>query len=157
MSDTQAEICFSGKFPLKVDAKRRVSIPAFYLGQVQSKIFQIARGPDHNLFVYPMEVFMKIASKINENYGSRGEKDREKRLYFNETMGDAQPVQCDQQGRITVPPEFLKYANITNKVLIIGGYTKLIFWNPDDYEKFISSGEMTSQERVGEFGWVEGE
>ncbi|MBN1780196.1 hypothetical protein JW948_03655 [bacterium] len=155
--DGNMEICFSGKFTQSVDTKRRVSIPAFYHGQVQSKVFHIARGPDHNLYVYPREVFVKMAAKINENFGGRGEKDREKRLYFQETLGDAQPVQCDQQGRITVPPEFLEYANIKNKILILGAYNKLVFWNPAEYDHFIESGKMSPQERVNEFGWAEGE
>jgi len=156
MSELQ-EICFSGKFHQTVDAKRRVSIPAYYHGQVQSKIFHITRGPDHNLFVYPREIFLKMAQRINENFGGRGEKDVEKRIYFQETIGDAQPVQCDQQGRVTVPSEFLEYANIKSKVLIVGLYNKLVFWNPDEYERFIKSSSMTPQQRVGEFGWAEGE
>ncbi len=156
MSDP-GEICFAGKFLQTVDAKRRVSIPAFFHGQVQSKVFHITRGPDHDLFVYPREVFVKMAAKINENFGGRGEKDREKRLYFQETLGDAQPVQCDQQGRVTVPPEFLEYAGIKNKILIIGAFNKLVFWDPEQYESFSKSSQMSPQERVSEFGWAEGE
>jgi MraZ protein len=151
------EICFAGKFLQTVDAKRRVSIPAFFHGQVQSKVFHITRGPDSNLFVYPKEVFVRMAARINDNFGGRGEKDREKRLYFQETLGDAQPVQCDQQGRVTVPEEFLGYAKIEKKVLIIGAFNKLVFWNPEEYNTFIRSSKMSPQERVSEFGWAEGE
>jgi len=155
--DNQNDICFAGKFTQTVDTKRRVSIPAFFHGQVQSKVFHITRGPDHNLYIYPREVFVKMAARINENFGGRGENDKEKRLYFQETLGDAQPVQCDQQGRVTVPPEFLEYAKIKNKILIIGAFNKLVFWNPDEYDAFTQSSKMTSQDRVFEFGWAEGE
>jgi len=156
MSDN-SEICFSGKFLQTVDAKRRVSIPAFFHGQIQSKVFHITRGLDSNLFVYPREVFVRMAARINENFGGRGEKDREKRVFFQETMGDAQPVQCDQQGRVTLPPEFIEYAKIDKKVLIIGGHNKLVFWDPDEYNTFIQSSKKSPQERVSEFGYAEGE
>ena len=69
------EICFSGKFLQTVDAKRRVSIPAFFHGQVQSKVFHITRGLDSNLFVYPREVFVKMAARINDNFGGLDEHD----------------------------------------------------------------------------------
>ena len=150
-------ICFAGKFEKNVDAKHRINIPALLVNQVSSKTFNITRGQDHNLFVYPLEVFIEKAQKLNKSFGSRGEKDREKRLYFQETMADAQPVQCDQQGRLIIPEEFLDFAEINDRVLIIGAYEKLILWNPELYKAFIESSEYTEEERVHQFGWAENE
>jgi len=98
-----------------------------------------------------------MAARLNAHFGSSGEKDKGKRLYFQETMGDAHPVQCDQQGRITVPQAFLDYAKIKDKVLIIGAFDKLVFWNPELFEEFKKSSQFSEQERVHQFGWADRE
>ena len=148
-------IFFTGKYEKTVDAKRRVNLPAILISQVASKTFNITRGQDQDLYVYPQEVFVKKAMQLNENFGSRGEQDLERRLYFQETLADAQPVQADQQGRIILPQSFLEYAKIDTNVLIIGAVDKLIFWNPDLYHSFIQSSQLSEKERVNQYGWGE--
>jgi len=155
--DNHSQICFTGNVEKTVDSKRRVNIPAYLVNQVSDKTFHITRGQDHNLLIYPKEIFIKMAARLSTHYGSSGEKDKEKRLYFQETMGDALPVQCDQQGRITVPQQFLDYAKIKDKVLIIGAFDKLVFWNPELFERVRASSQLSEQERVHQFGWADRE
>lgn len=148
-------ICFTGKYEKNLDAKHRINIPAVLVNQMSEKTFNITRGQDGNLYIYPLEVFIEKAKTLNDSYGSRGEREREKRLYFQETMADAHPVQCDQQGRILMPDAFLEYAGIHDKVLILGAFDKLIVWNPDLYQKFLGSSEYSEEERIHKFGWAE--
>ena len=155
--DIDSNICFAGKAEKSVDNKRRINIPAYFVNQISSKTFHITRGQDQNLFVYPKEVFYQKAARLNLHYGSRGQEEREKRLYFLETMADAQAVQCDQQGRIMMPQEFLDYANIKDRVLIIGAFDKLVLCNPDVFEQFKKSSQFTEQDRVTQFGWADRE
>ena len=79
--------------------------------------------------------------------------DKNKRIYFQETMSDAHPVKCDDQGRILIPSPFLDFAQIQDTVLIIGAYDQLILWNPDAFKQFIQSSELKEDERVHRFGW----
>ncbi len=153
--ENRSNIFFAGKAEKVLDKKGRVHIPALFANQVPEKVFHITRGPDQSLFVFPKEVFVGMAHKINKHFGSRGEKDKDKRVYFLETLADAPPVQCDGQGRISIPQEFLNYAKIKDKILITGGFDKLIFWNPDIYIKLLESSSMTAQERVQEFSWAD--
>lgn len=118
-------------------------------------IFHITRGPNDCLFVYPREVFVKKASRLNSHFGYRGTEDDEERRYFLETVSDAHPVRCDQQGRITVPQEHLEYAKIKDKVLVIGAVDHLELWNPDVYNEFIGQSSFTPKDRVRRYGWVE--
>ena len=155
--NVESKICFAGKAKKTVDNKRRVNIPANIVNQISSKAFHITRGQDQNLFVYPKEIFYQKAAKLNFHFGSRGEVEKEKRLYFLETMADAREVQCDQQGRIMIPQEFLDYANIKESVLIIGAFDKLVLCNPDVFEQFIKSSQFTEQDRVTQFGWADRE
>jgi len=155
--ENRSDIFFAGKAEKILDKKGRVLIPALFVNQVPDRVFHITRGPDHSLFVFPKDVFVGMAHKINKHFGSRGEKDIDRRVYFHETLADAPPVLCDGQGRITIPQDFLDYAKIKDKVLIAGGFDKLIFWNPDIYAGFLDSSKMTAQERVQEFSWAETE
>jgi len=168
-------LCFTGKFPYGVDSKRRVNIPASAINELfreheetvtpENKkelketdiIFHITRGPNDCLFVYPRDVFVKKAARLNSHFGYRGTEDDEERRYFLETVSDAHPVRCDQQGRITVPQEHLEYAKISDKVLVIGAVDHLELWNPELYNAFLNQSSYTSKDRVRRYGWVEKE
>jgi len=174
-------LLITGKYQFTVDAKRRVNIPAPAMlelfkqtqayaetGGVVTKdseafkrfkesdvTFHITRGPNDCLFVYPRDVFMEKAARLNSHFGSRGTQDDEERRYFLETMADAMPVRCDQQGRVTVPGEHLDYAGIESQVLVIGAFDHLEFWSPELYDTFISGSKVSPQDRVKKFGWAE--
>lgn len=152
-------LAFSGKFQYTVDGKGRINVPAPFRSQLSEdsdNTFHITLGPNDCLFVYPREVFMHIAAKLEEKYGSLSTSDEERR-YLLETMADAQPSRCDQQGRIIVPKEHLEYAGIDGEVLIIGVFSKLEFWNPERYGRFIGESKFTKKERVREFGGADRE
>ena len=147
-------LAFSGKFNYTVDAKGRVNIPAEFRRQMSEEsdnTFHIAMGPNDCLFVYPREAFMPIAARLEEKYGSLATNDEERR-YLLETLANAQPSRCDQQGRIIVPSEHLDYAGIKGAVLIIGVFNKLEFWNPKIYQEFMSRSPFNKKERVQKFG-----
>jgi MraZ protein len=147
-------LAFSGKFLYTVDVKGRINIPADFRRQLSDdslNTFHITFGPDSSLFVYPREVFVNIASRLEEKYGSLATPEEERR-FFLEMMAHAQPARCDGQGRIIVPKTHLEYSNIQKEVLIIGAVTKLEFWNPDHYEAFFKQSALTSQDRVQRFG-----
>ena len=150
---------FSGKFLYTVDAKDRINIPATYrnqIGKESDNIFHVTLGPRECLFGYPQKVFIPIATRWEQKYGSLSTGDEERR-YFLETMANAQPTRCDQQGRIIVPKEHLEYAKIENEVLIIGAVNKFEFWNPELYDQFIKSSPITSRERVNRYGGADRE
>lgn len=152
-------LAFSGKFSYNVDSKGRVNIPAIIrsqLGKESDNTFHIAEGPNDCLFVYPRETFVHIGSKLEEQYGSLSSSDEERR-YLLQTMANAHPSRCDQQGRIMVPQEHLDYAKIKDKVLIIGVFNKLEFWNPKNYERFMEESGFSTKERVQKFGGADRE
>ena len=54
-----------------------------------------------------------------------------------------------------MPQEFLDFANIQDRAFIIGAFDKLIVWDPDAFNAFKQSSELTEEERVHQFGWGE--
>lgn len=157
---------FSGKYTNTVDSKRRINIPASVIQEIARfyhytkdapYVFHIVPGPNDSLFVYPREVFEQIAENLERQYGSLGldednEDELEGKRFFSWMMGEARPLVCDQQGRITVSQDHLDYAGIEGQVCIIGMYNRLEFWNPKRYECFIKEGKYTKKELVRRFG-----
>ena len=143
---------FSGEAVKPVDIKRRIHIPAHMIKVVPDKTFYITIGDDGTLNLYPAQAFYERALGISK-FGRLGQPDKEKRLHYYKTLKNAHPLQCDQQGRITIPQKFLDYAGIQDKVLIMGGLHKIILWKPEEYEAFERSSELTDQERIHRFGW----
>lgn len=145
---------FSGKFLYTVDVKGRVNVPAPYRSQLSAgndQTFHIAYGPNECLFVYPQQIFIQVATRLEEEYGSLATPDEERR-YLLDTMASAQPSRCDQQGRIIVPQEHLDYAHLTGEVLIIGVLNRMEFWNPKLYHAFMEDSELNKKQRVQRFG-----
>ena len=49
-------------------------------------------------------------------------------------FADARPLQFDVTGRIIIPAELLKHANIKDKALFVGRGNGFQIWNPDDFD-----------------------
>ncbi len=147
-------LTFSGKYLYKVDAKGRVNIPSYFRNQLvetSHPTFHIMMGPNECLFVYPQEIFIRIASSLEIQYGSLSTPDEERR-YFLETMSAAQPARCDQQGRLILTSGQLDYSKISDEVLIIGAVNKIELWNPAGFQRFIRESPNSSMERVQRYG-----
>jgi MraZ protein len=55
----------------------------------------------------------------------------------------SEDVKIDAQQRIAVPKELLVFAEIDKKVTIAGVMNHLEFWNPEEYEKYMTSHDIT--------------
>jgi MraZ protein len=150
---------FSGKFLYTVDSKGRINIPAIFrsqLSRLSDNTFHITYGPNDCLVVFPREVFIPFAEKLDGEYGSLSASDDE-RGYFLEVMADAHPVRCDQQGRIVVSQEHLDHAKIKEKVLIVGAVKKMEFWNPKIFNEFLKKSKLSKKSQVKKYGGADRE
>ena len=50
-------------------------------------------------------------------------------------FADARPLYFDTTGRIIIPPELLKHANITDTAIFVGRGTSFQIWNPDAFRQ----------------------
>jgi MraZ protein len=53
--------------------------------------------------------------------------------YLRTFTSDAETVQCDKNGRITIPKYLRKFANIDKNVTFIGMVNKIEIWNSETY------------------------
>ncbi len=117
-----------GKFYHSVDAKGRLIIPA-KLREGLGGSFVLSNGLDGCIHGYSVEEWDKIAAQIMA-LPSNNEKVRKLQRKFNHSGVD---VDIDSQGRIVIPAELRKKAEIEKEVVVAGNGNKIEIWSKERY------------------------
>lgn len=139
---------FKGTYKYSVDNKGRINIPAKMRKQLSDDSkdhFVITRGFDKCLFLYPLDVWLKLEEKLQ----NLTEFNSDHRFLGRQIYSIAEDVSLDIQARIVIPSELREYAQIENEVLIIGVANRIEIWNPEVYEEYIQN-QTSSFEDVAE-------
>lgn len=123
---------FRGVSSLNLDAKGRFAIPTRYRERLQetcaSKLV-ITVDKDRCLLIYPKPIWRDIEEKL-KNLPSFDEASRNlQRLY----IGNAQDLDMDGQGRVLLPQELRKFANLDKKVALVGQINKFELWDEETW------------------------
>ena len=129
------ESTFYNWYVNKIDAKGRVSVPAAFRGQIDTKTFNgIAAFPS---FKFPMvegsgiertdwmRRQLETLPEFSDEYDAMQE-------LFSETV----PIPFDGEGRIVLPQPLLAHANLTDSVLFAGAGNVFQMWEPNAYETY---------------------
>jgi len=103
----------TGKYNHSIDAKNRLIIPSKLKEQLGDTI-TILRGSDKCLTLYSAEEWESYAQKISELPKTQV-RALTRYLYSNSIE-----VQPDSQGRVMLPAEMVKYAEITKNIITVG-------------------------------------
>ena len=119
----------------RLDTKGRISVPAAFRSSLNNENFSgvvLYRSFTHNCIEgVSMSRMEKIAGATDEMGIFDNELDDLSAMVF----ADARPLQFDVTGRIVIPGELLKHANIKETALFVGRGNSFQIWNPDDFEK----------------------
>ena len=129
------EHLFTGSALNAVDAKGRLSIPAFirqvverrsganviYLGRHEVDPCLTGYDRDYNRFLYSDNQRIRVG----EDAGSSAQYSRARRAF-----GDAVEVSFDSTGRISLPPRMRKRGQIEDLALFVGTGGNFEIWNP---------------------------
>ncbi len=121
---------FTGSCSYSLDAKGRVNVPAKMrksLAPANDRTFIVTRGADPCIVLYPVEVWRLIVEKLVGLNKRRALH----RHYTRNLVCYAEAVQYDQQGRIALPVELIKYAGIEKSTVIVGMLDHIEIWDPD--------------------------
>ncbi|MFH1749659.1 MAG: division/cell wall cluster transcriptional repressor MraZ [bacterium] len=124
---------FIGEYTYSIDQKGRVALPAKFRNKLAGGCV-VTRGLDKSLFIYPMEEWQKIASKL----ASLPLTSAKARAFARLMLAGAMDVELDKQGRITVPGYLRDFASIKKSVIVAGLFDRLEVWAEDawkDYRK----------------------
>jgi MraZ protein len=123
---------FRGVSSLNLDAKGRIAIPTRYrdrLVETCASELVITVDKDRCLLIYPKPIWLEIEEKL-QSLPSFHEASRNlQRLY----IGNAHEIDMDGQGRILLPQELRKFANLDKKVALVGQIQKFELWDEETW------------------------
>ena len=127
----------TGRFPRTVDEKHRVAIPkklrdAFTNKEQESVVF-VAPGTDGSLALYTEESFARLADRLSASSPTGQDVRAFSRLFFSQ----AERVDMDGQGRIRIPTELVKHAQITKEIMLLGVRDHLELWDKGRWDSYI--------------------
>jgi len=125
---------FMGEYHHSIDDKNRLIIPSSLRQQTKDNKdeFVITRGLEQSLFLYPTLEWQSLGERLKNLSTTKSNSRAFVRLLFS----GAHPVQPDSQGRITLPQGLKDFAQIEEKIVIIGAFNKIEIWSEERWEKY---------------------
>ena len=113
-----------------IDPKGRVIMPAQFREILGDK-FQISKGVDHCLCIYPLDVWKEFEQKLNAIPDISNPKVRQVKRIL---IGGSQDCEMDKQGRFLVPQSLRAYANLSKDIVLVGIGTRIEMWDQERWE-----------------------
>ncbi|KKU86896.1 MAG: cell division/cell wall cluster transcriptional repressor MraZ [Candidatus Wildermuthbacteria bacterium RIFCSPHIGHO2_01_FULL_47_27] len=138
-----------GEYLYSIDDKKRLSIPARFRAELGKKAV-ITRGIDNCLVVYPLGVWRKLATKL-ENLPSQ----MDARSYARIMLSGAMDAALDKLGRILIPDYLKEYAKLQKNVAILGLSNRIEIWDEkvwQEYKKKTETAVVDMAEKLKELG-----
>ncbi len=127
-----------GEYECKLDAKGRMRLPSGLmeqLGERDNYEFVLNRGFENCLMLYPLEVWDRITSEINQ-LNLYNKKNRDFVRYF---YRGAQKLSADSSERILVKDRLLEYAGIDKEVILSAVNDRIEIWSREQYDQILDS------------------
>jgi MraZ protein len=136
---------FLGKFRPVLDPKHRITIPKGWRDGATERFFLMPSVDQMHIDVLPPAEFQKTYEALISDGGiSKTDRRSFQRVVFSEV----QPCETDGQGRIVVPEEFCRIADLQGELLLLGAFSAFEIWNPARWET-VRPRELDTANRVG--------
>ena len=141
---------FVGEAQHTIDAKGRLIIPAKYREELGEE-FMLAKGLDGCLFIYPMEQWHELESKLRALPLTLKEARSFARFFFS----GANEGEMDKQGRLIIPQALREYAQLTKECVVVGVDNRLEVWDQEKWRAYNAQSEESFEqlaEIIGQSG-----
>ena len=125
---------FLGRYAHNLDAKGRLAIPARFR-EALAEGMVLTRGIDRCLALYPMTAWRPLAEKVAALPITDADARNFRRLVFAE----ASDLTLDSQGRVLIPPDLRRYAELEREALVVGVDSSIEIWSPARWAAVASS------------------
>ena len=122
-----------GEYHHNIDEKNRLVIPMKFRNELGEK-FIITRGLDKCLFVYSIEEWNKIASKLKTLPFTQ----RDARNFTRFFLSGATDCELDRSGRVSITSPLIEYADISKECVIVGANDRLEIWSKESWDSFMN-------------------
>jgi MraZ protein len=141
-----------GEYKHKIDDKKRISLPIKFRKSLGKKII-ITKGLDGCLFIYSEKEWAKISEKIADL--GMGQADR--RSFNRYMLSGASEVELDSVGRILIPENLIKEADIKSNVIFAGVFNRIEVWDENRWEAYklkVFKDVDSVAEKLGDIGAI---
>lgn len=137
----------SGRYTVTLDPKGRLAIPVRFrlsFPKDQQNEIILTRGFDPCITGFYRDSWEEFQQMFNVQELSQEERD----IIEREFVGRKLEAAFDKQGRITLPPHLIEFAQLDNlsEVMVIGVRNRMEIWNPKLYEEIRAEKEKVIQD-----------
>lgn len=135
---------FFGEARHNVDDKGRLILPAKFRTDLGLN-FVMTKGLDNCIFVFPHQEWKEMEEKLK----SLPMTNRDARAFVRYFFSGAAEGDLDKQGRIRIPQNLVKYANLNKETVIIGVGTRLEIWSQETWDAY-NNDDSLSYDQIAE-------
>lgn len=117
----------------QLDAKNRMRIPAKFREEL-GEGYSITVGAGKCLYVYTKEQMAEVKDSLKKVSAYREKELKAARFILYNTW----EAEEDNQGRILLPENLRKYANITKNVIVFKGPTCVEIWSEENWNEYFN-------------------
>ena len=126
---------FLGKYRTTFSGNKRVILPKKFRQSLKENEILLMLGLDGGIWGFAKVDFENLGKEIlklplQEMTG---------RMLRRRFFGSAEQMDLDKQGRFIIPLKFVTNALLDKEILIIGAGDHFEIWDPEQYEKFMTS------------------
>jgi len=141
---------FIGEYQASIDEKGRIAVPAKFRALLKKKVV-VTRGLDQSLFLYNIDEWKKLASKL----ASLPISTSNTRAFSRLMLAGAWDSEIDKQGRITLPGYLKQFAKMQKKIVFAGLFNRIEIWSEELWTIYKAQTEKDSNkiaEQLGSLG-----
>lgn len=116
-------MAFLGEYKHTLDIKNRAFIPAKFRDALGAS-FVVCKAPEKCLFIYSDEQWDKLSDEIYNLPPDKASRDFQREFFRN-----ADTVEADKQGRITLKASLCEYAGLGKEIVIVGSGRRIELWD----------------------------
>lgn len=132
---------FMGTYYNSIDDKNRMIVPSKHRDLLCGKCV-LTKGLDKCLYIYTLQDWEKQVEKIT----SLPESNPEIRKFIRHFAANAVECELDKQGRICIPQELKKYADISKEMVTVGAIKRIEIWSKEVWDDPNEAGLMDTSE-----------
>ena len=132
---------FMGEYAHNIDKKGRITIPATFRKDFKDTLVA-TRGMDGCLALYTEEQWAIIYEQLLKLPMTK----KDARDYVRKLTGKAKRCEFDELGRILLPSNLIKHAQLTKECMIVGVANHVEIWSKERYEIQDESSDETFED-----------
>jgi len=124
---------FVSSFTHSLDPKRRLTIPSAWRAQVgePKSLYVLPQIHDCCLCLIPANVMIERIAKMKQHSIA----DRKARQFARVLASQSDLVSWDAQGRIRIKDELMDFAQLKDRVAMVGAFDSFELWSPENFAK----------------------